>query len=85
MTIGEVTVDEAPLLKKFSSKLQRFFFLFQTWRSETSVSYQWADKFSEPGRVLVPRKPRLKIQFLSATATTLNCETLLFLRDMVWR
>ena len=61
-----------PTEKIFVETEREKFFPFQTRRSETSVSYQWADKFSEPGHVLVPRNPRLKIQFLSATATTLK-------------
>ena len=60
--------------KNFRRNWKGKIFPFQTRRSETSVSYQWADKFSEPGHVLVPRKPRLKIQFLSATATILKTE-----------
>ena len=61
-----------PTEKIFVETEREKFFPFQTRRSETSVSYQWADKFSEPGDVPVSRNPRFKIQFLSATATTLN-------------
>ena len=71
--LREVAVDEAPPLKKnFVETKRDIFFPFHTRRFETSVSYQWADKFSEPGDVSVPRNPRFKIQFLSTTATTLK-------------
>ena len=65
--LREVAVDEAPLRNN-----EEQFFPFHTRRFETSASYQWADKFSEPGDVPVSRNPRFKIQFLSATATTLK-------------
>ena len=55
-----------PTEKIFVETEREKFFPFQTRRSETSISNQWADKFSEPGHLLVPRNPRLKIQFISA-------------------
>ena len=61
-----------PTEKIFVETKRDNFFPFHTRRFETSASYQWADKFSEPGDVPVSRNPRFKIQFLSATATTLN-------------
>ena len=65
-----------PTEKIFVETKRDNFFPFHTRRFETSASYQWADKFSEPGDVPDSRNPRFKIQFLSATATTLKFEIL---------
>ena len=77
MSLKKVDVAEAPQLENFGSKIKGKSFPFSSPHGlKLQNPINAMATVLEPGHVPDPRNPRLKIQFLPATATFLKCSSM---------